>query len=253
MDCKAISVTLCAFRLLKESRRLSLSPAESTSLAAKSSSRFTEIYEQLRAEILSCRLRPGAKLQINQLARELDVSLSGVREALSKLSAEGLVICEPQRGFHVAPVSLADLADLTMTRIDIESLCLARSIELGGVEWETAVVAAMHRLSRTPYWAQDGGRRLSDEWANAHHTFHEALVSAADSAWRLRIRHQLYQQSERYRRLSVPVLPETRDVQVEHQEICTAALKRDTSRACELMREHLLLTMRIIVAGLRLE
>jgi DNA-binding GntR family transcriptional regulator len=213
---------------------------------------FEGIYQELRAEILACRLRPGAKLQINTLAEERGVSLSGVREALSRLSAEGLVVAEPQRGFRVAPVSLEDLTDLTMTRIDIENLCLTRSIERGGVDWETAVVGSMHRLSRTPYWAEGNDRRLSDEWAAAHNAFHEALVSGSDSAWRARIRSALYQQSERYRRLSVPVLPSVRDVEGEHRAISDVALARQAARACELMREHLLLTMRIIVEGLTL-
>src|SRR5712672_2028195 len=83
----------------------------------KNQTRFEGVYQHLRADILACRLRPGVKLQINLLAEDLGVSLSGVREALSKLSAEGLVVAEPQRGFRVAPVSLEDLGDLTMTRI----------------------------------------------------------------------------------------------------------------------------------------
>jgi DNA-binding GntR family transcriptional regulator len=211
------------------------------------------VYQELRVDILTCKLRPGAKLQINTLADERAVSLSAVREALSRLSAEGLVTLEPQRGYRVALVSLADLTDLTMTRIDIENLCLARSIEQGRVDWETAVVGAMHRLSRTPYWAPGDERRLSDEWAVAHDGFHEALVSACDSVWRLRIRSSLYHQSERYRRLSVPVLSKKRDVDSEHRAISEAALGRKKARACELMKEHLILTMNIIIKGLPVE
>jgi DNA-binding GntR family transcriptional regulator len=211
------------------------------------------VYQELRGDILACRLRPGAKLPINLLAEERKLSLSSVREALSRLSAEGLVIAEPQRGFHVAPVSLEDLNDLTMTRIDIENLCLARSIELGGVDWETGIVGAMHRLSKTPYWAPGDERRLSDEWAAAHNAFHEALVSGCDSVWRLRIRSSLYTRSERYRRLSVPVLSKKRDVEAEHRAISEAALARKKTRACDLLKEHLILTMNIIIKGLPLE
>jgi GntR family transcriptional regulator, carbon starvation induced regulator len=111
----------------------------------------------------------------------------------------------------------------------------------------------MHRLSRTDYWAVGDNRRLSDEWASAHDCLHEALVSAADSAWRSRIRGALFQQSERYRRLSVPVLPMARDVHAEHRAISEAALERKTDRACQLMKDHLLLTLDIIVRGLKLE
>ena len=64
--------------------------------------------------------------------------MSGVREALSRLWAEGLVVAEPQRGFHVSPVSLEHLTDLTLTRMEIEGLCLSRSIGRSG----TLLVAA---------------------------------------------------------------------------------------------------------------
>ena len=208
------------------------------------------IYQGLRGDILACRLRPGEKLQINSLAEAREVSLSAVREALSRLSAEGLVIAEPQRGFHVAPVSLEDLTDLTQARVEIENLCLTRAIEKGGVDWETAIVAALHRLSRTPYAARGDEERLSEEWAIAHGAFHEALVSACESAHFLRIRASLYQQSERYRRLSVPVLSKKRDVEAEHRSIAEAALARQAGRACTLMKEHLMLTMNIIIKGL---
>lgn len=212
-----------------------------------------DVYQALRADVLSCRLRPGAKLQINSLADERDVSLSSVREALSRLSAEGLVVAEPQRGFRVAPVSLEDLSDLTTTRIDIETLCVTRAIERGGVEWESAIVGALHRLSRTPYSAPGDDRRLSDEWAAAHEAFHEGIVSGCDSVWLLRIRTALYQQSERYRRLSVPVLPAKRNVEAEHRALAEAVLGRQKARACKLMKEHLILTMNIIIKGLPLE
>jgi FCD domain len=103
----------------------------------------------------------------------------------------------------------------------LKALCLSRSIEQGGVDWETAVVAALHRLSRTPYWAGANDRRLCEEWATAHHAFHEALVGANGSLHLTRFRSSLYQQSERYR-LSVPVFPKTRDVETEHHEIAEA-------------------------------
>lgn len=224
----------------------------STDAPPPSRTLFEGAYQDLRADILACRLRPGSKLQINLMAVERSISISGIREALSRLSAEGLVISEPQRGFRVAPVSREDLDDLTRTRMDIEALCLSRSIEQGGVDWETAVVAALHRLSRTPYWAGANDRRLSDEWATAHHAFHDALVGANGSLHLTRFRSSLYQRSERYRRLSVPVFPKIRDVETEHHEMAEAALKRQTARACELVSEHILLTMKIIVEGLAL-
>ena len=103
-----------------------------------------------------------------------------------------------------------------------------------------------------PTGAPGSDRRLSDEWVAVHHGFHEALGSANGSLHRTRFRSSRYQQSERYRRLSVPVFSQTRDVESERRSIAEAAMKRQIARACEIICEHLLLTMTIIVEGLAL-
>src|SRR3954451_12174529 len=106
---------------------------------------------RLRADILSTRLLPGQKLHIAGLAKRFSVSLAAVREALSRLVADGLVQASDQRGFRVSPVSMADLADVTQARIDIEGLALRRSIERGDRDWLNAVEAAFERLQAVPY------------------------------------------------------------------------------------------------------
>ena len=108
------------------------------------------VFGAVRADILGCRLLPGGKLRINEIAERNDVSLGAVREALSRLGAEGLVVAESQKGFRVAPLSADDFRDLTDARVEIEKLTLARSIARGELEWESQLVAAWHRLSRTP-------------------------------------------------------------------------------------------------------
>src|SRR5882757_3816742 len=109
------------------------------------------VQERLRTDILATRLLPGQKLHIAGLAKEFSVSLAAVREALSRLVADGLVQASDQRGFRVSPVSLADLRDVTQTRIDIEGLALRRSIERGDQAWLTSVEAAWDALKAVPY------------------------------------------------------------------------------------------------------
>src|SRR5690554_4570815 len=94
----------------------------------------------IRAEILDGRLAPGAKLNIKSLETRLGASLGGIREALSRLSAEGMVTAEPHRGYRVSTISAEELLDLTKTRIAIESLCLSNALLHGDVEWETRIV-----------------------------------------------------------------------------------------------------------------
>ena len=204
-------------------------------------------YEALRADLLACRIVPGSRLKIQELCVQFSVSLGAVREALSRLTSEGLVVAEPQRGFRAAPISVADLKDLTMVRIEVESLCLKRAIEVGTVEWEAKLVAAFHRLSRTPERVASDPLRSADDWAEAHAAFHTALVEGADSPWLLRLHGQLYAQSERYRRLSIPLSREERDVDREHREIMEAALRRDADRAVKLLARHIGVTTDILL------
>ena len=113
------------------------------------------MFETLRGDILACRILPGSKLRINDIAETSEVSLGAVREALSRLGAEGLVIAESQKGYRVAPLSVEDLRDLTEARVEIEQIALARSIAHGDLDWETNLVAAWHRLSRISERVED--------------------------------------------------------------------------------------------------
>ena len=207
----------------------------------------TAVFARLRAEILSCRLDPGEKLLIAGLASRFTVSLSAVREALSRLAAEGLVTSEDQRGFRVSPVSAEQLHDLTRTRIDIEGLALRRSIERGDARWEAEVREASTQLLAAPLpHVGEAGPEL-ERWRALHHRFHLALVSACGSPWLLRLRDVLYDQSERYRFLAYRV--QVRDITAEHASIGRAVLDRDADGAVAALGDHFMLTADIITTS----
>ena len=208
-----------------------------------------QAYEALLAEILDCRLAPGVKITISEVAARLQMSPGAVREALSRLSAEKWTIAAAQKGYSVAPVSIEDLKDLTRTRIAIEQMCLRSAIAYGDVEWETSIVAAYHRLHRIPIVVTETASRLNDGWVAAHTTFHAALASGCDSPWLLNLRTMLYAQSERYRHLSFALGRENRDVDAEHKAILDACLARDTELACRLIDDHLNRTTDILVSS----
>lgn len=213
-----------------------------------------DVYETLRSDILTCRVPPGSKIRINDVCEQLGVNLGAVREALSKLSSEGLVTSEAQRGFRVAPVSRQELIDLTSARIEIENLCLAEAIAVGDIAWESGIVASLHHLSRLPERDPDDRMRLSETWVVAHAAFHAALVAACRNSVKLRIRASLYDQSERYRRFSVPARGVSkRDTLSEHRAIADAALARDVPLVKQLMAEHLERTTKILMEAPFLE
>jgi GntR family transcriptional regulator, carbon starvation induced regulator len=213
----------------------------------QSTTQTDRAYAALLDEILSCRLSPGAKITISEVAAKLGFSPGAVREALSRLSAEKMTVATAQKGFSVAEVSIEELKDLTRTRIRIEQLCLVSAIRHGDVEWETAIVAAYHRLHRIPMVVPGEPSRLNQAWAAAHTTFHAALAAGCDSPWLLTIRGMLYAQTERYRHLSVALARQNRDVDAEHKAILDACLARDPDLACELIDDHLMRTSDILL------
>ncbi|WP_395336363.1 FCD domain-containing protein [Novosphingobium sp. BL-8H] len=214
------------------------SPKSQTSMA----------YESIRNDIIAGLHEPGKKLKIQDLAAELGVAPGAVREALSRLVPEELVISRDQRGFVVAPLSIDDLVDLTDLRCEIEAIALRRSVANGDVDWEVRLISAAHRLRALPHPVPGKGMRsdATTEWLQRHAEFHAALVSACGSRRLMALHAQLYEQSERYRVMSA--LVEThRNVGDEHQHLVDLALARDADRLVELMSNHIRLTTDLIV------
>lgn len=213
-------------------------------------SQTIETYARLKLDLLNGAHPPGSKLRIDLLCKALDVSPGAVREALSRLTAEGFVRSEPQRGFLVAPVSAEELIDLTAVRIDIELRCLRRAIQVGDVAWESRIVAGCHQLSRTPFIVPSGRKpTFNQAWGELHIRFHEDLVSACDSRWWLHLRQQLSLQAERYRSMLPPHSAAQCNVQAEHEAIVKASIDRDVERATRPLGEHLQKTADILLAS----
>ena len=213
-------------------------------------SQASSAYDIIRGEILSGSHEPGKKLKIQDLATDLQVSPGAIREALSRMVPEQLVISRDQRGFVVAPLSVADLEDLTDLRCEIEGIALRRSVARGDVHWEAEILAASHRLRGLHI--EDVSRPASAEfvakWGRSHAAFHTSLISACDSRRLLALHAQLYEQSERYRVQSFFVEAK-RDVDAEHQKIIDMALARDADGVVQAMSSHIRETTRLIIAN----
>lgn len=205
------------------------------------------VYNRVRAEILACRYLPGARLKIQDLCDELQVSNGAVREALSRLASEGLVLLEPQKGFRVMGLSRDELIDLTEARVHVETNCLRLAIENRNVDWESGIVASFYRLTKIEEREPTDPQRLSDKWSEAHAIFHSSLVAACPIGHLLRIRTQLYEMSERYRRMSVPLRHVDRDVNKEHSDLKDAVLVGDAVATEHIIGRHLRLTTQILL------
>lgn len=214
---------------------------------AKGQTMTAQAYDRIRSDILGGVLKPDEKIKISDLVASLGFSLGAVREALSRLASDGLVVAETNKGFRVAPITEEDLADLTETRVLIETECLKKAIEKGDLKWETGIVSTLFELSRIPIYDEGPVQRLNPDWVETHTRFHEALVAACDSPWLMRIRESLFAQSERYRSATASISRQARDLEKEHKAIADAAIARDTEAAVEALRYHLTNTRRILL------
>ncbi|WP_166459727.1 GntR family transcriptional regulator [Amycolatopsis pithecellobii] len=220
-----------------------------TDAGRKSSSRVSEVYEQIRSDILATRLAPGEKLKIQPLCERFEVSLSVVREALTRLTEQRLVRSVPQVGFTVRPLDRSGLLDLTNVRVHLETLALRWAIQRGDLEWETALVAALYRLGKTPQNTPGAKDELSEAWSIAHAEFHTALAAGCGSPLLMELRSGPYDAAEVYRRWAGPAEREPRDVHSEHTAIADAAIARDDELAATLLERHIRRTTEILMTS----
>jgi DNA-binding GntR family transcriptional regulator len=210
-----------------------------------------QAFRRLRHDVLAGTFPAGGKLKIDELQSHYGFSSSPLREALSRLTQEGLVRADERRGFRVASLSAADLADITRMRLMLDVDAISTSIEQGDDEWEAQVVAAFHRLEKIEGKMGDGPVYLNDEWSEIHRAFHMVLLSAAPSDRLKMWCGSLFDQAERYRRASARLRQTARQKSNEHRKIMEAALRRDKQTACLLLTEHIKSTERNVDAALK--
>ncbi len=222
------------------------SPSVASAASASPDLPLSELaYQTLRGKILRCEFEPGVKLKMDSLQRELGYSSSPLREALNRLVPEGLVRADDRRGFWAASVSVADLRDVTRLRLMLDIEALEESMQVGDHEWEARIVSSLHWLVKIEAQAQaeatvngGGPLTLNADWSLRHKEFHMVLLSACTSPKLLTMVSGLFDQAERYRRLSMRYRKEPRHKAAEHRRIMEAVIGRKSAEAVALLREH---------------
>lgn len=211
-------------------------PPASRPHGAVSRTRTSALVEQLRADILHCRLKAGSRLRFKDLRVRYASGLSPLREALMRLAADGLVVMEDHKGFRVAPVSREEMVDIAHTLFELEALAIRQAIARGDDHWEATILARLHELSKRPMF--DAGGQLDPEWEARNVAFHKSLYAACGSPSLLLLCDVLSERFGRYRRLRARHAGERRDVGEEHARISRAALARDADAAIAMLRTH---------------
>ncbi|MBT2326250.1 FCD domain-containing protein [Variovorax paradoxus] len=203
----------------------------------------------MRSDVLDGHLQPGRKLLMHELRQRYASGASPLREALSRLATEGLVVHNEQRGFAVADVSAEQLRDLVRTRIAIESTALAQAFANRATDWEEALVLAFHRLSRAPRSLHEDRYEENPQWERLHRAFHFALLQGCGSTLLLGFCEQLYDQAYRYRQLAARSAHKRRSELDEHRAIFDAVMARRLDEAQRLLSEHYERTARLFSAA----
>lgn len=196
----------------------------------------------LHTAIITGRLRPGARLPIEELAELLQMSPMPIREALRRLDAAGLVDNIPHRGARVSELSVSDLEEVYEARLVLEPLAIRRAAERFTREDEALVRERVEALHGMP---DDNSGATSA----AHEELHFALYAAARSVWLLRLIRPVWETSERYC-LEVPQCRQLDARTGEHDEILAACVAGDPDHAARALHDHLATTANNIAVAM---
>jgi GntR family carbon starvation induced transcriptional regulator len=216
----------------------------------RSATKALTAYERLRGDVTQGVLVPGMKLRVAELHARYQIGLSPLREALSRLCSDGLVVKRERQGFYVSDLDEKEFMQITNTRLVLEETALRLSFANGGERWEETILLAFHRLSKA---GERGGDdyMLQPDWARFHQEFHAALLAACDNEWLLKFSTRLYEQSARYRlrrrELSAGQAPLRRDLVQEHRDILDACLAHKIDAAVALLIDHYKTSMEIVL------
>jgi DNA-binding GntR family transcriptional regulator len=194
-------------------------------------------YRYIRRDILFGRLAPAQKLKLDGLKESYGVSISTLRELLSRLTSEGLIVAEGARGFEVAPISPENLKEVANLRQLLECHAMALSFATGDMEWEGRVVAAHHKLAMVESRMLAGDRSAPDLWKRYDWEFHHALISACGSKVHLDAHSAAYDKYLRYQMIAVVFRGEI--AAREHRQLLECALRRDTKSAQAVLVKHI--------------
>lgn len=192
-------------------------------------------YARIREQILDGTLPAGSRLNQYELADDMGISITPLREAVRRLNGEGWIRLDSHKNARVAGLDLAEARDLLEVRQALEpraaELAASRRDDADITELR-ASVAALVPVTRD--WGEDALTR--------HSRFHRALYAASHNAVLIKNLDDLWARSDRYRRhgLSLPpgAEPRTRDLD-DHRKIADAVIDGDGERARALVEAHI--------------
>ncbi|RKO67910.1 GntR family transcriptional regulator [Desulfofundulus salinus] len=190
------------------------------------------VFESLREAIIQGRLKPGERLMEIQLAEEMGVSRTPVREAIRKLELEGFVVMVPRKGAYVAGISVKDIVDVFEVRAALEALA-------AGLAAERITEEELEELERALVKTYEVSGHDLEALVETDTRFHELIYKASRNERLVQIITNLADQIQRFRATSLSQPGRTRHALEEHKQIVEAISERNVELAQILAREHI--------------
>ncbi len=200
-------------------------------------------YHLIKQRIVTLELAPLSVIDERVLGEELELGRTPIREALHRLSAEGLVNIAPRRGMFVADISITDLARIFEVRIVLEQLCARLAAQRISQEQLVQMEVALQGLEELP----EGEAR---DLMAIDERFHRLLYEAADNQFLMDTLNRLHALSMRLWHLVLNRLTDVQSAVGQHRKIAAALEAGDGDKAAELIRQHIAEFQRRIKAAL---
>ncbi len=195
--------------------------------------RASLISDALKEAILNGELAPGAKINLEDMRETYSVSLSPMREAVSRLVATGLVEFEDQRGYNVTMASLTELSEVTTLLASLSTQALEQAMKTPDLDWESAVLGAAHRLRRS---AELG----HENWDRTYLDFLDTMVRGCQMTLLGGFWDKLSILNDRYRRMARRKgHSPSKSTADACAAIANAVIARDTDLTCALLRQQI--------------
>ncbi|SMH36160.1 GntR family transcriptional regulator [Azospirillum agricola] len=208
-------------------------PKPAAALRERGTTAAQQVYQQLRAEIVSLHRKPGEPISEKDLAQAHGVSRTPVREAMLKLASERLVEVFPQSGTFVARIPLSDLPETIIIRSALEEASVRHAAQRATPEQAEHLATLIERQRAMAAAGDREGFHFADE------DFHAALSEVAGLPGVWAMIQQVKVQIDRYRRLTLPEPGRMDRVVAEHAAVVAAIAAHDADAAARAIKHHL--------------
>lgn len=205
------------------------------------------VYQTLRGKILSGALKPGQRLRQEELSRELDVSRVPLREAMTRLAAESLIVLSPRRGYSVTSLRPSEILEIFELRAVVEEHAAYRA----AYARTAGDIAEVERILTESEAITLGCGRSIERWLQLNYQLHARIIGSTGREHLLKVATQLRDAVEPYIRVEISMTGDVEEAQRDHRQMFEAYRDGDAAELAQLSREHVEKTARRLLGGLR--